>query len=179
MIIKLNKGDHIYIQRYSPIVYTHHGIVVDDNIHSIKVAHPTMKGNTFKFAITNLMGFIGSLECCVNTNIFNIGYDYDVIRIRNLVKQNPYSLLHIKTYNTVLPKNTIVKNAINFINQNHRYCLLTNNCEMFADYCCTGIVSSTNKQLIYKINELIYGNKIINNIGNCIVEYISTLLKNE
>ncbi len=171
--MELKVGDHIYIHRYSPIYYTHHGIVVSiRNNKSILVAHPVKFKEYVKFMITDLKEFIGDLSYCVPVDVTDYSY-HDTIKS---VLSNPLGLVQVKEYERRLHPIQIARNAINFVRSNQKYCILTNNCEMFAEYCVTGIMQPVSRQFINNVKKYITGNNIVSNINIFIVDQILNLI---
>ncbi len=195
MVNELYVGDHIYIQRYSPIIYTHHGIVIDvqDKItyeydrrlkkrikfrtKVIWVAHPVKFDGYAKYMITPLEQFIGDLKYCTPSNILDITNFDTLDRLKSMLDINPYHLINIKKYDSRLSISEIVRNAIDFVKTDKSYCILTNNCEMFAEYCSTGIMPIVSKQVIDNVKKYVTGSDIISNINTFIVDGLFSLFE--
>ena len=185
----LKPGDHIFIQRYSPILYTHHGIVIDvinkykdqynKRLHRttklitqiVMVAHPVKFNSHAKFMVTSLGEFIGDLKYCVSVDITDNSYP----EVLNMIERNPYQLIQKKEYSQSLHPKFIIRNALNFVREGKEYCLLTNNCEMFAEYCVTGIMSTISKQVVENVKKYTFGSEIISNINTFIVDQLTSL----
>jgi hypothetical protein len=172
----LKPGDHIYIYRYSPILYTHHGIVIESNKKSILVAHPIKSGSYATFMITDLNVFIGDLRYCTPFDIYDITNFNAFQELKTVIAQNPLHLIYIKKHKNMLPRNMIVENALNFVRSKKEYCLFTNNCEMFAEYCCTGESQIVSRQVIDNIKKYATGNSIIHNINTFVIDSLSEFL---
>lgn len=189
MAHSLKASDHIFIQRYSPILYTHHGIVIDivnkykdyydRRLHKttklisrvVMVAHPVKFNNHAKFMVTSLEKFIGDLKYSVPSDILDDSYS-DVL---NTIKQNPYQLIQKKEYSQSLHPDIVVRNAMNFVREGKEYCLFTNNCETFAEYCVTGITSTISRQVVETVKKYTSGSEIISNINIFIIDQLASL----
>lgn len=193
MVNELCVGDHIYVQRYSPVTYTHHGIVIDvqDKItyeydrrlrkqikfrtKVIWVAHPVKFDSYAKYMITPLEHFIGDLKYCTPIDIFDVANFSAIDELKSMLDVNPYHLINIKKYNSRLTPHEIVRNALEFVQTNKSYCLLTNNCEMFAEYCSTGIMPVVSSQVVDNIKKYVTGSDIISNINTFLVDGLFSL----
>jgi hypothetical protein len=167
-------GDHIYIQRYNPINYTHHGIVVSD-YPNIKIAHPCLNSQKQAvFRITGLTEFIGDLSNCIDCDILDKKFSTKFNALKNKLSKNPYCIIKIKQYTSSHSRQKIVARAHQFIKNVPDYCLLTQNCEMFAEYCSTGVMPVVCNQVIDTTLQLLDGKNLIKNINNTVVDYLST-----
>ena len=115
-------------------------------------------------SLENLENVISSLEL------------YDD-RLKSMLDINPYHLINIKKYDSRLSISEIVRNAIDFVKTDKSYCLLTNNCEMFAEYCSTGIMPIVSKQVIDTVKKYVTGSDIISNINTFIVDGLFSLFE--
>mgnify|MGYP003704427965 CR=1 FL=1 len=66
---------------------------------------------------------------------------------------------------------------MSYVDQNQMYCLISNNCEMFADYCCTGIMPSVSRQVLNNVQKIMNGNELLSNINTLVVDYMIDLLE--
>lgn len=116
-------GDHIYVKRNIYIEkynlnlpYTHHGIVV--NINPIQIIHPTDKDNYL-----NKVFIKSEIETFLNTS----------------------TDIYIVDYKNKLDITSIINLAYEYLDKekNKEYNIIDNNCEIFANYCCTGKYQST------------------------------------
>lgn len=172
----LKPGDHIYIYRYSPIIYTHHGIVMSVDRSGIQVAHPIKQNNTAIYCITDLKQFIGDPMYCAPFDVYNSD-NLDALKLLiHTIAYKPLEIINVKKYSKRLQPKQIIKNALNFINEKKEYCLLTNNCEMFAEYCSTGVRPIVSHQLINNINRYATGNDIVHNMNIFIIDSLSDML---
>jgi hypothetical protein len=195
MVNELYVGDHIYVQRYSPVTYTHHGIVIDvqDKItyeydrrlkkqikfrtEVVWVAHPVKFNSYVKYMVTPLEEFIGDLKYCTPTDILDIANFDAIYELKSMVDVNPYHLINIKKYDERLSIPKIVQNALDFVKSDKSYCLLTNNCEMFAEYCSTGTMPIVSKQVVDNVKKYVTGSDIISNINTFIVDGLFSLFE--
>jgi hypothetical protein len=175
---RLDIGDHIYIQKHSPILYTHHGIVVGGySPNTIRIAHPVKSENgEAKFAVTDLNGFIGNLGYCIGIDVTDPNFYDTISMIKQTLRTNPYVLLQKKTYRQALPSYQIVRNAMAYVHSNASYCLISNNCEMFADYCSTGVKPNASRQVLNIMQKILNGNEITHNINMALFDFLYTNL---
>lgn len=162
-------GDHIYVQRYNPIKYTHHGVVVGHNA----IAHPVIINGAIHFTITNVALFIGDLYNCIDCDITDINFMTKLSALKQQMKKNPHNLIKIKKHKDALQPRQIVANALNFIKSGQQYCLLSKNCEMFAEYCVTGVMPIICDQVINNISQIISGKFKIQNINTTIYSFLN------
>lgn len=172
----LKLGDHIYIQRYNPINYTHHGIVVQVNPF-IKIAHPCLNSKKqIKYLITDLKSFVGDLHNCIDYDVTDSRFLLEITKLKNKLITNPLCLVKINKYKKRLPVSQILELVYKVINNNTKYCIFTSNCEMFAQYCSTGVMPIVCDQLINNVTKIISGDLSIKNINTTIIDYVSTFV---
>jgi hypothetical protein len=135
------------------------------------IAHPVKTNGCAKYMITPLGDFLGDISYCVPLNITDPNY---WTRIDEL-KTKPLSFISVRNYKQKLPVRHIVNNAINFVNDHREYCLLTNNCEMFAEYCVTGKMPAVSNQVIDVIKKYDSIDRILN-INKIISDGLFSLL---
>lgn len=109
----MQPGDHLFVQKFrvgSTAVYTHHGVYVGDDqvIHYAGYANGLRDRSNQKVAMITLQAFAGGQQ----------------VRIKHYGSQR-------------LPHNVAVARAFERLHED-KYNVVTNNCEHFANACCTG-----------------------------------------
>lgn len=164
--MKIKPGNHIFIQRYNPIKYTHHGIVITNNT----VAHPVMRNGTTQFIITDISGFIGNPANCIDCDIFDKQYPTILNKLKIKLAKNPLCLIKVKSYEKTITANQVISNALNFIQNKPKYCVFSQNCEMFAEYCSTGQMPVVCDQVIDNLIDLVGGKLEIKNVATTVLD---------